>query len=312
MVQDNNCIVTTVKDDGKEPPSEDVEKSSESIKLEKPANEEELKRLLDDAATFSDANDKSWATAPYPKEVQIPDALLDNPEKPKVDPAETSVLLFPGQGILKGPQQKLDQTQFNQPATVVTCLAALEKIREEMPNVFKNCATAAGYSVGELTALIFSGAISIEDGIRLVAVRAAAMQYAANLTPQGMMTVQCRPYSKLSVGCDEARKWALDAGITDPVCNVAIYLYTESKILAGNLNALEYLQKNKDKFKLHGLKRLPVSECVFRYCIELPSDFLRHTVNKYQFWNTANCMASRAASKTIKGMIPVGVTTFWI
>lgn len=42
-------------------------------------------------------------------------------------------------------------------------------------------------------------------------------------------------------------------------CRVAIYLYTQSKILAGNVQALEYIEKNAQKYGLSKLTRLPVS-----------------------------------------------------
>lgn len=40
---------------------------------------------------------------------------------------------------------------------------------------------------------------------------------------------------------------------------MAIYLYTQSKILAGNTIALEYIENNAEKYKLRKLTRLPVS-----------------------------------------------------
>ena len=49
----------------------------------------------------------------------------------------------------------------------------------------KNCIATAGFSVGELTALIFSGALSFEDGLRLVQVRGQAMQEASDLESSG-------------------------------------------------------------------------------------------------------------------------------
>lgn len=42
-------------------------------------------------------------------------------------------------------------------------------------------------------------------------------------------------------------------------CRVAVYLYTQSKILAGNTQALEYIEKNGKKYGLSKLTRLPVS-----------------------------------------------------
>lgn len=47
---------------------------------------------------------------------------------------------------------------------MVTCLAALEKLKEERPNAIDNCMGTAGFSLGELTALVFAGAIPFDQG----------------------------------------------------------------------------------------------------------------------------------------------------
>ncbi len=47
---------------------------------------------------------------------------------------------------------------------VVTSLAAVERLYRERPESVERCVAAAGFSVGEITALIFAGAISFDDG----------------------------------------------------------------------------------------------------------------------------------------------------
>lgn len=220
--------------------------------VELPVGEENVTRLVKEAATYSDAKDTSWATTAYPAGAPTTGDEEKEIVRPKIDPHDTSVVLFPGQGTIKvgmvqqymrfpqarelfeianeilnynllklclrGPQKKLDQTLYNQPATVVASLAALEKLREERPTVFETCKTTAGYSIGELTSLIFSGAISFEDGIRLVSVRGASMQYASDAVPQGMLSVFCTSQAGLAEACKNAQNWALDNGVADPVC----------------------------------------------------------------------------------------------
>lgn len=65
---------------------------------------------------------------------------------------------------LEGPQSELNQTIHCQPATLVTSLAALERLKEERPNAIDNCVATAGFSLGEITALVFAGAIPFERG----------------------------------------------------------------------------------------------------------------------------------------------------
>lgn len=58
---------------------------------------------------------------------------------------------------------------------MVSSLAALERLKEERPNAIDNCVATAGFSLGEITALVFAGAIPFDKGLRLVQVRAEAM-----------------------------------------------------------------------------------------------------------------------------------------
>ena len=58
----------------------------------------------------------------------------------------------------------------------------VEKLRAEDPSLVDSCTAAAGLSLGEYTALTFAGALSFEDGLRLVKLRAEAMQVTFRVT----------------------------------------------------------------------------------------------------------------------------------
>ncbi|MDY3561395.1 ACP S-malonyltransferase [Gemmata sp. JC673] len=88
-----------------------------------------------------------------------------------------------------GPAEKLNATDVSQPAIFVASLAALEQLRATEPGAFGEVHATAGLSLGEYTALAFSGALSFEDGVRLVQARGHAMQDAAVATPSGMISV---------------------------------------------------------------------------------------------------------------------------
>lgn len=87
----------------------------------------------------------------------------------------------------EGPQEELDKTDISQPALFVSSLAALEMLKADKPEVVDQCAFAAGLSLGEYTALTFAGAMSFEDGLRVVRKRGEAMQAASDATPSGMV-----------------------------------------------------------------------------------------------------------------------------
>lgn len=89
----------------------------------------------------------------------------------------------------EGPQSELDRTDISQPAIFVASLAALELLKLQQPGIVEQCSAAAGLSLGEYTALTFAGALSFDDGLRLVRQRGLAMQAAADATPSGMVSL---------------------------------------------------------------------------------------------------------------------------
>lgn len=89
----------------------------------------------------------------------------------------------------QGPAERLDATNFSQPAIFVTSVAAAEQLRQQKPAVVEGCQAAAGLSLGEYTALWFAGVFDFETGVRLVAARGAAMQMASELVPSGMVSI---------------------------------------------------------------------------------------------------------------------------
>ena len=214
--------------------------------------------------------------------------------EPGVDLSDKSVILFPGQGAqfvgmgarlldtpsvkelydqasqilnydllkvcLEGPKTVLDQTQHCQAATVVTSLAAVELLFRSTPQLVTNCMSVAGFSVGEITAAIFSGAISFGDGIQLVKVRGEAMQAASEMEDSGMMTVFFGADNELAFGCEVAREFVRrHHDIEEPVCQVANHLYCGAKVLGGHKLALNFIEENKSDFKIRRVAKLPVS-----------------------------------------------------
>jgi [acyl-carrier-protein] S-malonyltransferase len=104
----------------------------------------------------------------------------------------------------EGPAAELDSTVISQPAIFVTSLAALEMLKAEKPDVVAACEQSAGLSLGEYTALVFAGAMSFEDGLRVVQQRGQAMQDAADATPSGMVSILLLDVDKVRAIRDEA------------------------------------------------------------------------------------------------------------
>jgi len=104
-----------------------------------------------------------------------------------------------------GPAERLDATEFSQPALFVCSLAAVEKLRVEQPALVDEVVATAGLSLGEYTSLVFAGAMDFETGLRLVQERGRAMQAAADVTPSGMVSVLGLDRDKVEDLCEQAR-----------------------------------------------------------------------------------------------------------
>ncbi|CAH8494462.1 unnamed protein product [Heterobilharzia americana] len=211
-----------------------------------------------------------------------------------IDPSKTSIILFPGQGsqfvgmgrelvkipkikqmfqcaneilrtdilrtCLDGPASKLSKTIHCQPATFIISLAAIAKLREENPELIRNCVATAGFSVGEITALVFSGALTYEEGLHIIRVRAEAMQKACDEKSGAMLTVFTSPGSPLKLAIAAAISHCETCHeIQNPCCRVANYLYPDCKVIAGNTEAIDFIENHASQFGIRRTKRLTVS-----------------------------------------------------
>lgn len=99
--------------------------------------------------------------------------------------------------MFDGTDEELRQTKVTQPAvflhSVISALCMGEKFKPEM---------TAGHSLGEFSALVAAGAISFEDGLKLVYARAMAMQKACEATPSTMAAIIGLPDEKVEEICD--------------------------------------------------------------------------------------------------------------
>jgi [acyl-carrier-protein] S-malonyltransferase len=109
-----------------------------------------------------------------------------------------------------GPEPELTRTENAQPGIYLVSWVAFQLLREQVPSLKFNA--TAGLSLGEFTALAAAGAMSFEDGLRVVRQRGRFMQEACDATRGGMAAV---------IGLDEAP--------TREVC-------TETGVVLANLN----------------------------------------------------------------------------
>lgn len=136
-----------------------------------------------------------------------------------------------------GPAEKLSATDVSQPAIFVASLAALEQLKAAEPDAVAGVVATAGLSLGEYTALAFAGALSFEDGVKLVQARGRAMQDAATATatPSGMVSV-------LGLEVPDVAALVIEARGTDTL-EVANLLCPGNTAVSGSLAALDRFEQ---------------------------------------------------------------------
>ena len=104
--------------------------------------------------------------------------------------------------IAEGPEEELTLTANAQPALVTMSSAVLAAMREKYTNL-PAPSFAAGHSLGEYSALVSAGALSLEDAVRLVRARGLAMQSAVPAGVGGMAAVMAMDGARLEAICKE-------------------------------------------------------------------------------------------------------------
>ena len=132
-------------------------------------------------------------------------------------------------------EEELSQTKNTQISILTMSLAILEILKKE--NI--SAEAAMGLSLGEYTALIYSGALSFEDGIKIVQKRGELMQ---NLCPEGDWSMAA------ILGLDEEKINEICANITTGFVSPANYNCTDQIVISGEKSAvLEAIEKAKQE-----------------------------------------------------------------
>lgn len=130
--------------------------------------------------------------------------------------------------ILNGPEEKLVLTAYTQPAILTMSIAALRALEEKGARPAP--AFVAGHSLGEYTALVASGVLSLSDGVRLVRKRGSYMQEAVPEGVGAMAAILGLEADSVRAVCEEA------AG--DDVCEPANYNTPAQTVISGHAAAV--------------------------------------------------------------------------
>ena len=170
--------------------------------------------------------------------------------------------------MFNGSAEDLKQTSVTQPAIFLhSVILAMSKENEISP------AMVAGHSLGEFSALVINKSISFEDGLKLVSIRANAMQKACENNPGTMAAVLGLEDKLVENVCSEVRGTVVAANYNCP----------GQLVISGELNAIELAC---EKLKEIGARRalvLPVGGAFHSPLMENAKRELENAINETIF-----------------------------
>jgi [acyl-carrier-protein] S-malonyltransferase len=148
-----------------------------------------------------------------------------NPQAKELFERANEILGFRISDIMfSGTDEDLKQTKVTQPAVFLHSVIAFKTLVTDKPDM------VAGHSLGEFSALVANGALSFEDALRLVSVRALAMQHACEINPSTMAAI-------LGLADDKVKE--ICATITDEVVVPANYNCPGQIVISGSNAGIE-------------------------------------------------------------------------
>jgi [acyl-carrier-protein] S-malonyltransferase len=173
--------------------------------------------------------------------------------------------------MFSGSEEDLKQTNVTQPAVFLHSVIAYKSIEGARPDM------VAGHSLGEFSALVANGTLSFEDGLRLVSVRAKAMQQACELNPSTMAAILGLADEKAEEICAAVQEE------TEEVVVAANYNCPGQLVISGSLKGIEIAC---ERMKAAGAKRalvLPVGGAFHSPLMEPAKTELKKAIEKTTF-----------------------------
>jgi len=130
--------------------------------------------------------------------------------------------------MFTGSAEELKQTNVTQPAVFLHSVIAFQTLATEEPDM------VAGHSLGEFSALVVNKCLSFEDALRLVSIRAEAMQKACVINPSAMAAI---------LALDDKKVEEICASVTDEIVVAANYNCPGQIVISGSLKGVEKASK---------------------------------------------------------------------
>jgi [acyl-carrier-protein] S-malonyltransferase len=173
--------------------------------------------------------------------------------------------------MFRGTEEDLKQTKVTQPAVFLHSIIAYRSIENAKPDM------VAGHSLGEFSALVVNGTLSFEDALKLVSIRALAMQKACELNPSTMAAVLGLADEKVESICNKVQKE------TSEVVVAANYNCPGQLVISGSMRGIEIAC---ERMKAAGAKRamiLPVGGAFHSPLMKPAREELQAAIERIRF-----------------------------
>lgn len=178
--------------------------------------------------------------------------------------------------MFTGTDEALKQTNVTQPAVFLHSVIAYKTLNNATPNM------VAGHSLGEFSALVANNTLSFEDALKLVSIRANAMQKACEINPSTMAAVLALADDKVEEICANIQ------AETGEVVVAANYNCPGQLVISGSLKGIEIAC---EQMKAAGAKRalvLPVGGAFHSPLMAPAKEELAAAIEATNF-NTPSC-----------------------
>lgn len=189
--------------------------------------------------------------------------------------------------MFRGTDDDLKQTRVTQPAVFVHSIIAYRSIENAKPDM------VAGHSLGEFSALVVNGTLSFEDALRLVSIRAMAMQKACELVPSTMAAVLGLSDETVEGVCQQVHDE------TGEIVVPANYNCPGQLVISGSVYGVEAAC---EKLKTAGAKRailLPVGGAFHSPLMEPAKKELKTAIESTRFHTPACPVYQNAVAKAV-------------
>ena len=190
--------------------------------------------------------------------------------------------------ILEGPKEKLQLTQNTQPAIMTIGVSVFNVLNQEYGLSLNNSSFFAGHSLGEYTALVCAGSLSLEKAAYLLNERGKFMQESVSEKDGAMLAI-------LGMKIDEVEN-EINSFSKDGICEISNDNSNSQIVISGERKIIEKFNENLKLKKKKGIL-LPVSAPFHCSLMKSAAEKMREKINKTEFLKPSPSIISNVTAK---------------